>query len=97
MRYSDHEQRQLDIASGKEMDRVMHEGVPAQPGTPETDSDPRNPNVTTLSPSKIEFYAGGVWVLRITTDRVEGNPDVPTDAAAKAIIAALDAQIKALR
>ena len=49
------------------------------------------------APSAIVFYSDGREALRITRDGVTGNPDVPTDEAAKAIIAALDAQIKALR
>jgi hypothetical protein len=64
---------------------------------PRCDPSARAPVQFAPQPTRIEFYAGGVWALRITKDRVEGNPDVPADDAAKAIIAAMDSQIKALR
>jgi hypothetical protein len=35
-------------------DFATEEGVPAQPGTPETDADPRNPNAPAEEPTPLE-------------------------------------------
>lgn len=48
-------------------------------------------------PQAIVFYAGGKEALRITKEGVTADPTIPVDEAAKAVLQALDAQIRALR
>ena len=48
-------------------------------------------------PQSIVFTLDGKEVLRITKDAVIGNPDVPADKAAVAILKALEQQIRALK
>lgn len=48
-------------------------------------------------PISIEFNVGGTWAIRITKDGVASNPEVSVDDGAKAILAALERQIRALK
>ena len=48
-------------------------------------------------PTALVINAGGTWALKFTPDgKIEGNPDVPTDEAARAIIEALRPYFRSL-
>jgi len=57
---------------------------------------PRDMGLTVSKPTQIEFAMEGTWVLRITKDGITANPDIPADAAAKAVLEALKAQLSAV-
>ncbi len=48
-------------------------------------------------PTLIQFDLRGVWVLRITLDGVESNPEVLVDDGAKAIFDALKPYLLSLK
>jgi hypothetical protein len=53
-------------------------------------------SVGTVQPQSITFRVGDTWALKITKDGIEGNPDVPADDAAKAILEALKPYLEGL-
>ena len=53
--------------------------------------------LTPPQPSVLTFLAGDVWALRITKGGITGNPDVPVDDAARAILNALAPMIRGLK
>lgn len=50
-----------------------------------------------MTPNTIQFYSDGhTEVLRISANGIWANPDIPTDEAAKLVLAALDWHIKTM-
>ncbi len=54
-------------------------------------------NTEDHQPKSIIFQVGDTWAVKITRDGVVSNPDVPTDAGAKAIFEALKPYIEQLQ